>query len=133
MPINEQYIFDILLDYRLSGRPIDNIKSFVMHPDDAGALYKQHKMAPRKLGGEPTIVVGDGSLLMLFGAKVVVDFNVKRGTIVKIDIDGVHEIASFPNHFKSYEDHEADSSYDDDDDEQELEERHTGTRKIRLD
>ena len=132
MPMNEQYIFDILLDYTLSGRSVNNTKSFVMHPDDAGALHKQHKMAPRKLGGKPTIVAGDDSLLMLFGVEVILDFNVKRGTIVKIDTDAVHEIASFPHGFKSYEDHEADSSYDDDS-EQELAERHTGTRKIRLD
>jgi len=132
MPMNEQYIFDILLDYTLSGRSVNNTKSFVLHPDDAGALHKQHKVAPRKLGGKPTIVAGDDSLLMLFGVKVILDFSVKRGTIIKIDTDGVHEIASFPHGFKSYEYHEADSSYDDDV-EQELAERHTGTRKIRLD
>ncbi len=132
MPMNEQYVFDILLDYRLSGRPIDNIDSFVMHPDDAGALHKQHKMFPRTLGGKPTIVSGGDYLLMLFGAKVILDFSTRRGTIVKIDTDGVHEIASFHNGFKSYEDHEAYSSYDDDE-EQELAERHTDTRKILLD
>ncbi len=128
MSINEQYIFDILLDYRLSGRTIENIKSFVMHPDDAGDLHKQNKVSPRKLGGKPTIVAGDDSLLMLFGAEVILDFSTKRGTIVKIDTDGVHEIASFPNGFKSYDD------YQESEPEVVLaENRHDSTRKIRLD